>query len=73
MKVEAAEAVMVGNSLERDIAGARNAGITSIWIKVLGSEETDEAEPDFTITGLSEITEILASLETKDAPRENAA
>jgi len=73
MKVEAAEAVMVGNSLERDIAGARNAGITSIWIKVLGSEETDEAEPDFTITGLSEIPEILASLETKDAPRENAA
>ena len=45
------EAVMVGNSLERDIAGARNAGIASIWLKVTGSEEHAAVEPDFTISG----------------------
>lgn len=73
MKVEATQSVMVGNSLERDIAGARNAGITSIWIKVPGSEEHDDVEPDFTITGLSEIPAILARLESGDFTRENAS
>jgi putative hydrolase of the HAD superfamily len=52
-------AVMVGNSLERDIAGARNAGIPSIWLKVPGSEEFAAVEPDFTITGLAELPPLL--------------
>jgi FMN phosphatase YigB (HAD superfamily) len=50
---------MVGNSLERDIAGARNAGIRSIWIRVPGSEEHAEVSPDHTITALNEIPAIL--------------
>jgi len=53
------EVVMVGNSLERDIAGARNAGIVSVWLKVPGSEEHAAVEPDFTITGLSELPGLL--------------
>lgn len=53
------EAIMVGNSLERDIAGARNAGIRSIWIRVPGSEEHAEVSPDHTITALNEIPAIL--------------
>ncbi len=57
-----AECVMVGNSLERDIAGARNAGITAIWLKVPGSEEHAEAEPDHTITGLAALPAILEKL-----------
>ncbi|MCE9588080.1 MAG: HAD family hydrolase [Verrucomicrobia bacterium] len=56
------EAVMVGNSLERDIAGARNAGIRSIWIRVPGSEEQAEVTPDHTITNLAEIPAILKEL-----------
>ena len=60
--VSADEAVMVGNSLERDIAGARNAGIRSIWIRVPGSEEHAEVTPDHTITSLSEIPSILDQL-----------
>lgn len=60
--VSASEAVMVGNSLERDIAGARNAGIRSIWIRVPGSEEQDDVVPDHTITALSEIPGILRAL-----------
>lgn len=54
-----ADAVMVGNSLERDIAGARNAGVRSIWIKVPGSEEHDDVHPDHTITALSEIPALI--------------
>ena len=57
--VTADEAVMVGNSLERDIAGARNAGIRSIWIRVPGSEEQADVTPDHTITNLAEIPAIL--------------
>jgi putative hydrolase of the HAD superfamily len=57
--VSAEEALMVGNSLERDIAGARNAGIRSIWIRVPGSEEQADVTPDHTIVTLSEIPAIL--------------
>lgn len=60
--VSPSEAVMVGNSLERDIAGARNAGVRSIWIRVPGSEEHAEVVPDHTVTALSEIPGILEQL-----------
>jgi putative hydrolase of the HAD superfamily len=59
--VEPSEAIMVGNSLERDIAGARNAGVRSIWIRIPGSEEHADVAPDHTITALAEIPDILAS------------
>jgi putative hydrolase of the HAD superfamily len=57
--VSPAEAAMVGNSLERDICGARNSGIISIWLKVTGSEEHSPVDPDFTISGLSELPDLL--------------
>lgn len=63
MGVSADQAVMVGNSLERDIAGAKNAGITSIWIRVAGSEEHADVTPDYTITGLVELPGILEKIE----------
>jgi len=61
--VTAAEAVMVGNSLERDILGARNAGITSIWLKVPGSEEPADVHPDYTILGLAELPALIERLD----------
>lgn len=60
--VSADEVVMVGNSLERDIAGAKNAGIRSIWIRVPGSEEQAEVTPDHTIANLAEISAILKEI-----------
>lgn len=57
------EALMVGNSLERDITGARNAGVCSIWIKVPGSEEHADVAPDHTITCLDEIPRILGQFD----------
>lgn len=73
MKVEPSQAIMVGNSLERDIAGARNAGIRSIWIRVPGSEEPAEVEPDHTILGLAELPALLAAQESGVATLENAS
>ncbi|HVE16303.1 MAG TPA: HAD family hydrolase [Chthoniobacterales bacterium] len=58
-----AEAVMVGNSLERDILGARNAGVTSVWLKVAGSEEHAPVEPDHTITSLAQLPDLIARLD----------
>lgn len=60
--VTASEAVMVGNSLERDIAGANAAGIPSIWIKVAGSEEHFDTTPTFTIHGLAELPKVLGGI-----------
>jgi phosphoserine phosphatase len=57
------ETVMVGNSLERDVAGARNAGIASVWLKVPGSEEHASVAPDFSITGLVELPALLEQVD----------
>lgn len=60
--VTASGAVMVGNSLARDIAGARNAEIArAIWLKVPGSEEYADVTPDHTITGLHELPALFLS------------
>jgi putative hydrolase of the HAD superfamily len=53
------EAVMVGNSLERDIAGARAAGITSIWIRLPGEKDSSSIVPDHTITDLRELRKLM--------------
>lgn len=62
LEVGPGEAVMIGNSLERDIAGARNAGIRSVWIRVPGAEEPEEVQPDHEIRDLSEIAALLEQL-----------
>jgi len=63
--VQANQAVMIGNSLERDIAGARNAGVLPIWIQVAGAEEHADVEPAATITGLAQLPDLLAKLENE--------
>jgi len=61
--IPASDAVMIGNSLERDIQGARNAGIISVWLKVPGSEEPAEVQPDHTILGLAELPALIERLD----------
>jgi FMN phosphatase YigB (HAD superfamily) len=54
---------MVGNSLERDIAGALNAKLAAaIWIQVPGSEELADVKPHYVIRGLHEIPAIVSAL-----------
>ncbi len=57
------KAVMVGNSLERDILGARNAGVASVCLKVAGSEEHAPVEPDHTITSLAQLPDLISRLD----------
>ncbi|PWU10018.1 MAG: haloacid dehalogenase [Verrucomicrobia bacterium] len=60
--VTAAETIMVGNSKARDIVGARNAGIRSIWIRVPGSEEQFDVESDMEISGLNKLPTCLKEM-----------
>jgi putative hydrolase of the HAD superfamily len=61
---------MVGDSINRDIGGAKNAGIHSIWVNRYGQENGREIQPDYTIDNLLELPEILCKLyshESRDA------
>ncbi|MBM3857022.1 MAG: HAD family hydrolase [Verrucomicrobia bacterium] len=55
------EAIMVGNSLERDIAGARATGIHSVWIRLPGEKNVETVVPDKTIADLRELLDIFSS------------
>ena len=52
-------AVMVGNSLGRDVQGAKNAGIRSIWLKTDDPEPATAVSPDHEITSLMELPRLL--------------
>lgn len=58
-----AEAVMVGDSLFRDIHGAQQAGIKAIWINRCGGNESQAAiTPDARITSLAQLAAALEEL-----------
>ena len=55
--------VMVGDSVPRDIAGARNAGLRSIWVDRGEAQlRADDPVPDARIRSLSEIRSVLAAM-----------
>ncbi len=63
LELTESEAAMVGNSLHRDIAGAKNAGLAAaIWLRVAGSEEFADVEPDHTIDGLFALPALIDCL-----------
>lgn len=53
--------VMVGDNIGTDIIGAQQAGWISVWINRTGAEAPTENQPDFTITSLTDLMEILPS------------
>jgi len=56
------EAVMVGNSLRSDIAGAQAAGIRAIWIDREGTDIGREIKPDYEIQNLTELERVLNTI-----------
>lgn len=58
---EPGEVAMIGNSIANDIAGARNAGIFSVWVdrKMPNESPTEEVQPDATVENLSELIDLL--------------
>jgi putative hydrolase of the HAD superfamily len=49
--------VHVGNSLGSDVAGARAAGVGSVWVP--DTDEPADPEPDHTVSSLSELPSVL--------------
>ena len=56
---ELAEMLHVGDSLENDVAGARNAGAHAVWLNREGIPNNTETQPDYEVASLTEIPEIL--------------
>lgn len=55
-RVGPAEALMVGDTAERDIEGARRAGIASIWLQ---AEKDEVVEADATIAELAQLPDTI--------------
>ncbi len=57
LRAAAVDAWMVGDDLERDIAGAQSAGLYAIWVdwKGTGLPESTKVKPDRTIRTISEL------------------
>ena len=62
LDVSLEEAVMVGNSLRSDIAGAQGAGIKAIWLNRAGKALDRAIVPDAQIAGLGELERALSTL-----------
>ncbi len=56
---ELAQMLHVGDSLENDVAGARNAGVHSVWLNREGIPNNTEIQPDYEVASLTKIPEIL--------------
>ncbi|HUT25494.1 MAG TPA: HAD family hydrolase [Sumerlaeia bacterium] len=53
------EAVMVGNSLEKDFLGARRAGLRALWLNRDGEPCPEQVQPDAVIESLAKIPDLL--------------
>jgi putative hydrolase of the HAD superfamily len=52
-------AIMVGNSLKRDIAGAQQAGIKGIWVNRVGETAVGDIQPDAILTNFRDLPDLL--------------
>ena len=58
LKVDPSRIVFVGDSLRRDIAGAKAVGLSAIWINAAGAEVNDGvAKPDLVIQDLRDLVD----------------
>ena len=62
LRVTASEAWHVGDGLATDVAGAKGAGLTSVWLNRRGTVGADaDTPPDFAIRSLAELSELPAT------------
>lgn len=76
MGVPAGECVFVGDNPERDIRGARNAGMVSVRIRRIGGYFSDQSAPEdeasYEIVTLAEIESVLNKLEHEEVGCESS-
>lgn len=59
----APDAVMVGDSIERDVVGAHAAGMRTVWLDRDGAARDPSPRPDMRIAELGELPAALAAIE----------
>ncbi|MEM1556551.1 MAG: HAD family hydrolase [Candidatus Bathyarchaeia archaeon] len=57
--VDASKAVFIGDTPDIDIEGAKKVGMKTILIKRRDEKKTEESRPDFIVSSLKEILELL--------------
>lgn len=63
MGCKADQAVMVGNNIRTDIAGARKMGLTTVWLNREGAANGEsDIQPDHEIGSLDELDGVLSAL-----------
>ncbi len=60
-KVRADQFLFVGNSLEDDVAGAKAARVSSVWLNRNGARAPESLQPDFEIRSLRELASLIAT------------
>ncbi len=55
------QSAYVGDSLEHDVAGARAAGMVSVWLSPGTKEQGPEPVPDFVVRSLAEVPVLFAT------------
>lgn len=55
--------VFIGDSLEHDIAGARNAGMMAVYLNRSGEVGMDESLCDLVVSDLRELCDLVVALE----------
>lgn len=65
------EAMMVGDSRNKDVAGANSAGINTVWLTNSKSipKEKGYKKPEYTIKKISELLKILNNLKLKEVKK----
>lgn len=59
--ISAAQAIMVGDSLEKDVQGAKNAGIKSVWYNPDGAINATPIVPDYEIHRLPQLIDLFSA------------
>jgi putative hydrolase of the HAD superfamily len=62
LRVATDDAVAIGDSIERDLLGARNAGLRSIWVNRRAEIAPAELRPAIEIHTLNELPQALMHL-----------
>jgi putative hydrolase of the HAD superfamily len=59
LKVRPEETLHVGDLIKNDVVGAKRFGMRTVWLKTVDEDYLAETTPDFIITRISEIVEII--------------
>lgn len=62
LNVESKDAVLIGDDLLVDIKGAKEVGMLTVYLDRSGHERSVDVQPDFQISSLNQLQEVLAGL-----------